>query len=378
MTDALSLACAALALVLAGLQGVSLWLAMAHLARRAPSPVEPRPMISLIRPVCGRDPKDRATLGSSFIQDYPDYEILFCVADEADPAVPLVRELMAAHPAVPARLLVGDDRISGNPKLNNVAKGWQAAASDWIVMADSNLLLPRDYLSQLQAQFRPGVGMVSSPAVGTEPETPAARLEAAYLNTHQARWQLVADQLGQGYAQGKSLFYRRELVEAAGGLAVLGRDMAEDVASTKITRAAGLRVVLPPAPFAQPLGRRDWSAVWQRQVRWAKVRRMGFPALYALEILNGFLPFVVLAALGGFEGDLILAIGVLWYAGEWILAQRGDWPRGPADVAMWLLRDLLAPVLWVKGWIGRGFEWRGNAMTSDDTARDAGGAGPRG
>lgn len=366
MVTAFSLACALPALTLAGVQGVSLVLAARHLARPSPKPSEPRPKISLIRPVCGLDPKDEATLGSSFGQDYPDYELLFCVAVEADPVVPLVRALMAAHPQVPARLLVGEDRISGNPKLNNVAKGWAAAHSDWIAMADSNLLLPPDYLSLLQAEFGPGVGMVSSPAVGTEPEGLPAMLECAYLNTHQARWQLMADQLGQGYAQGKSLFYRRDLVEAAGGLAALGKDMAEDVASTKMTRNAGLIVRLPPAPFAQPLGRRTWGAVWQRQVRWAKVRRLGFPWLYALEILNGALPFVILAALARFKPDVILAFLILWYAGEWILAERGNWPRGPRDVAMWMLRDLLAPVLWVKGWLGKGFEWRGTAMQADD------------
>ena len=366
MVTAFSLACALPALMLAGVQGVSLVLAARHLARPSPKPSEPRPKISLIRPVCGLDPKDEATLGSSFGQDYPDYELLFCVAVEADPVVPLVRALMAAHPQVPAQLLVGEDRISGNPKLNNVAKGWAAAHSDWIAMADSNLLLPPDYLSLLQAEFGPGVGMVSSPAVGTEPEGLPAMLECAYLNTHQARWQLMADQLGQGYAQGKSLFYRRDLVEAAGGLAALGKDMAEDVASTKMTRNAGLIVRLPPAPFAQPLGRRTWGAVWQRQVRWAKVRRLGFPWLYALEILNGALPFVILAALARFKPDVILAFLILWYAGEWILAERGNWPRGPRDVAMWMLRDLLAPVLWVKGWIGKGFEWRGTAMQADD------------
>ena len=53
-----------------------------------------------------------------------------------DPVIPLIRRLMAEHPKVPARLLVGDDRISINPKLNNLVKGWNAADHDWIVMAD--------------------------------------------------------------------------------------------------------------------------------------------------------------------------------------------------------------------------------------------------
>ncbi len=369
MLPALSLACALAALVLAGLQGASLVLAGLHMRRASPKVEGERPKITLIRPVCGLDPKDHATLGSSFLQDYPDFEVLFSVADEADPVVPLVRELIAAHPQIDARLMVGEDLITGNPKLNNVNMAWEAAASDWIVMADSNLMLPQDYLSQLQAEFRPGVGMVSSPAYGSEPETLAAHFECAWLNTHQARWQLAADQVGVGYSQGKSMFFRRPLVEAAGGIAALGRDMAEDVASTKITRAAGQKVRLPPAPFAQPLGARDWRTVWRRQIRWAKVRRLGFPALYAFEILNGALPFVILAALGGIKPDLLLALTILWYAGEWRLAEAGGWPRDAFDVAMWVLRDLASPVLWLRGWMGKGFEWRGNTMHANETVK---------
>ena len=60
---------------------------------------------------------------STFQLDYPDYEILFCVAAAKDAVVPLVTTLMAAHPGASARLLVGDDRVSPNPKLNNVRQG---------------------------------------------------------------------------------------------------------------------------------------------------------------------------------------------------------------------------------------------------------------
>ena len=131
--------------------------------------------------------------------------------------VPLVERLIAAHPGAAARLLVGDDRISGNPKLNNLAKGWAAARHDWIVMTDSNVELPPDYLAILFARWTPGTGLVSSPPAGTRPEGFWAALEAAFLNTYQARWQLAADQIGLGFAQGKNLFWRRDILDDAGG-----------------------------------------------------------------------------------------------------------------------------------------------------------------
>jgi ceramide glucosyltransferase len=67
------------------------------------------------------------TLQSSFELDYPSYEIIFCVARATASTVPLVQRLIATHPEKPARLIVGDEKVSANPKLNNCVRGWGAA-----------------------------------------------------------------------------------------------------------------------------------------------------------------------------------------------------------------------------------------------------------
>jgi ceramide glucosyltransferase len=100
--------------------------------------------VSIIRPVCGLDSVEQVTLASSFKLTWPETELLFCVASVADPALPVLRRLIAAHPHTNARILIGDNRETANPKLNNLIKGWHAASSDWIILADSNLLLPAD------------------------------------------------------------------------------------------------------------------------------------------------------------------------------------------------------------------------------------------
>src|SRR5215472_5001295 len=92
------------------------------------------PPVTIVRPVCGVDNFVEDTLASTFALDYRRYEIIFCVAQARDLIVPLVQGLIAAHPHVPARLLVGDDRVNGNPKLNNCVKGWRAARHEWIVI----------------------------------------------------------------------------------------------------------------------------------------------------------------------------------------------------------------------------------------------------
>lgn len=365
MTDGLLWLATATAFLLA-VQLATVALALSALTRPSPATARrDRPAISVVRPVCGMEHRLEQTLTTTFQADYPDYEIIFCAASPQDAAIPLVQALIAAHPQIPSRLLIGDDKISGNPKLNNCVKGWRAARHDLILLSDSNVLLPPDCLTRLLAEWTPGTGLVSSPPIGTEPQGFWARLECAFLNSFQARLQMASARLGHGFAQGKMLLWDKAVLEQAGGIAVLGREMAEDVASTKVVRAAGLKVRLPGRFFAQPIGPRQFGAVWRRQVRWARVRRLGFPTLFLPELFAGAaFPVLFLVTAGG--AAWIPGLLLLWYGAEYLLARQGNWPHAPADIAAWLLRDALLPVLWLASWTSSSFEWRGNVMTSDD------------
>lgn len=228
-------------------------------------------------------------------------------------------------------------------------------------MADANLLLPPDYFSRLLAAERVDTGLVSSPPIGTEVDGLWAEVEAAFLNGNQARLQLCADALGHGFAQGKTMMWQRAVLDRSGGLSVLGRTLAEDVAATKVVRASGLHVRLTRAPFAQPIGRRALWAVWARQLRWSKVRRDGFPALFLLEPLNGALiPISLTAAAAG----PTTAIGVMavFFGVELLLCRFAGWHVGRLTLPVMFLRDLMMPALWVATFTRRGFEWRGTAL----------------
>ena len=165
--------------------------------------------VSVLRPVRGIDEHDELTLRSSFFLDHPNYELIFCCADAADPAVALINRLIVEHPHVQAQLLIGDDCSTANPKLNNLIKGWQAARHPWIILADCNVLMPTDYIQRLLGSWRADTGLVCSPPVGCMPTGLWAEVECAFLNTYQARWQYAADSIGLGFAQGKSMLWRR-------------------------------------------------------------------------------------------------------------------------------------------------------------------------
>ncbi|NVO15637.1 MAG: glycosyltransferase [Rhodoplanes sp.] len=331
------------------------------------APRRDTPPVTIVRPVCGIENFIAETLETTFTLDYPDYEILFCVASPSDPVIPVVEELMRRHPGVPARLLIGNDPVSSNPKLNNCVKGWQAAAHGWVAIADSNVLMPCDYLQRLLAAWRDDTGLVCAPPIGSRPEGFWAEVECAFLNTYQARAQYVADSIGLGFAQGKTLFWRRDVLEGGGGIKALGADVAEDAASTKLVRAANLRVRLVDAPFEQPLGRRGATEVWRRQSRWARLRRACFPSYFLPEIATGgVLPALAFAVavhqLGGPVVPLLVVFVLAWYGAEMALARAARWHLSPWYPVHGLLRDLMLPALWLDGLLGSSFEWRGNEI----------------
>lgn len=338
--------------------------------RRKPRKPMTLPAVSLLRPVCGNENFLAETLGSTFRLDVPDYEILFCAARPDDPAVAIVRRLIEANPQVPARLLIGDDGISANPKLGNLVKGWDAARHEWIIIADSNVLMPPDFVQRLLAAWRSDSGVVCSMPIGARPGNFWAELECAFLNTLQARFQYVSEALGWGFAQGKAMLFRRDIVERAGGIRALAAETAEDAATTKLVRAAGLRVHLVDMPFEQPLGYRTAAEVWRRQLRWARLRRISFPLLFLPELLIGSaFPCAALAIAASAHGpEAVVAATLLslaiWIAAEIALARAIGWHFTGRSIFALLLRDLLLPVLWIAAWLGADYIWRGNHITA--------------
>jgi ceramide glucosyltransferase len=342
-------------------------------ARDIPAPAHAEP-VSVVIPVCGLDNYAEETLRSAFRLDYPRYELLFCAARADDTALPLIRRLMADHRRIDARILIGDERISENPKLNNVFKGWRDARYAWIMMPDSNVLMPRDYLQRLLSHFKSDTGLVCSPPLGCLPDGFWAELECAFLNNYQARWQYFADTVGFGFAQGKTMLWQRDLLENAGGIRALGLEAAEDAASTKIVRQQGLRVRLVEPPVRQPLGFRSMKDVWKRQRRWARLRRASFPLYFAPEILSGSLAPLTAIMFVAWQLDVTmlgaaLLFAMAWYGAEMMLLVKARWHVSRHSLTCAILRDLMLPVLYVNAWGGSQFEWRGHDMRAVESAK---------
>jgi len=58
----------------------------------------------------------------------------------------------------------------------------------------------------------------------------------------------------------------------------------------------------------------------------------------------------------------VVTLATFWYGSEVLLARAAGWELSLRAPLVWILRDLLLPVLWVNAWTGSSFVWRGNHM----------------
>lgn len=332
---------------------------------RRPSPLSrDLPPVTLVRPLRGIEAFSRETLEAGFRLDHPVTETIFCVADADDPIVPMIHDVAAQFPEADWRIVTGDEKISANPKLNNCVRGWRAAKHEWVVIADSNVLMPADYIARMMESWAPDTGLVCSTPQGSRPDGFWAEVEIAFLNTLQARWQYAGEAVGLGFAQGKSMLWNKPFLDANGGIEALGAEIAEDAAATKLVRRAGRHVHLVGQPFEQPLGSRRPQEVVQRQYRWAKLRRSTFLPLYAAEIFTSALVPALMIGFGYSPAAGVAALA-LWYGAELAMIVSLRWCLSRRTLLAFLARDLVLPLIWAYAFIGRNVSWRGNAMTID-------------
>jgi anti-anti-sigma factor len=342
--------------------------ASAALARkpRPAGPVRHRPEdFSIVAPMNGAADASPDYVGALRALSQAGAEILICVPSDDDGAMAAIR---AQWPEAP--ILVGRDSTF-NPKMNNVRKGLEAATRPVVALSDAGIALAADVLCRAAAALSDKVGLVLALKAAEAPENFAAELERSYIDGHQARFLFAADRLGLAVASGGVTLLSRETLQRIGHAEGFNRWIADDYSVTRSVRELGLATRLGDVMPRLPLGRRDWSVVWRRQVRWARTRlRLPVWPLVLWEPAIGWAPsgIVGAAALAAANVDVgIIALGLVlhtiaWLAGEkWFMTGR-SLRFGPRAAAATLVREALAPVLMVQALSSRTIHWRGTDL----------------
>ncbi|MGZ3659406.1 MAG: ceramide glucosyltransferase [Bdellovibrionota bacterium] len=345
------------------LTGTALVCRRLNLGRKPAIPQTGLPAISVLKPLKGADSGMRDNLESFFQVDYPEFELLFSVAEGTDPAVAVVNELRKRYPQVSARLLCGAENVGMNPKVNNLTRSYRQASYDIVLISDSNVRIAPDYLRKKVAFLTPDVGVVTAAVAGIQPKGLGGMLEAVYLNTFYARGMSLAFATGNPCVVGKSMLFRRSVAARFGGIRALADYLAEDFAFGEEMRKLGLKVAMMDEPVNQFIGVYSFRSFWDRHLRWGRIRKVHAPAAFLLEPLTTPMVSGILLSLSLHSWHPMLYTFALCGACDILLMTRISRRFDAWAPFAWLLRESLSLPLWFAVAGGNTVEWRGSTLT---------------
>ena len=333
---------------------------------RAGSGTGPRPPITLAKPLCGLDAELEENLRSCFVQDYPRYEIVFGVRDPDDPALPVVRKVMAEFPGVDATLVVTHGEVAGtNRKVSTLVAICRRAKHGIIVVADSDIRMAPDALSSIGSCYEDeAVGAVTCLTVARPTGGVASTLGAMFLNEEFLPANLVAKAVEPlTYCYGPTMSARRSALEAIGGFEALADHLADDYLLGNRIAAFGLKVELAGRAGVNVLHEPSLKALLLHELRWARTIRTVRPLGYAGTIATMPTPWAVAVLLAsGFSraGWLALAATVALRLSMHLAVRRTFRLEG-APSFWWIpVRELLSFSVWCASHLGQSVLWKRN------------------
>src|SRR5271167_938526 len=188
------------------------------------------PPVSLLKPVRGVDFGSYENFASFCVQHYPEYEILFCVNEMSDVAVPAIEKVKKAFPERRIRILSNAPQIGANRKINNLALLAREAKNEILLQTDGDVRVGPNYVRELVAPFvDPSVGVASCFYRGIAEDSFWAELEAVGTASDFFAGALVAEwKEGITFALGASVGTTKTWLEKIGGYEALANLLADD------------------------------------------------------------------------------------------------------------------------------------------------------
>jgi ceramide glucosyltransferase len=322
------------------------------------------PPVSNLKPVRGLDPEAYENFASYCRQDYPDYELIFCVSDENDGSVPVLEKLKRDFPDRKIRVLYGSGRNAINDKVAKLVRMVNEAQNEVLVINDSDVRVQPNYLRTVVAPLRnPKVGAVTCLYVSTHDKTLTQHLQSVGMISDFYPGILVARQLdGIKFALGQTIVTTRARLAGFGGYEAIENRPADDLLVGRLIAEQGYEVeLLPYAVETVP----DYDSIrdlFVKRLRWMTVMRhmrpwghlglaftQGLPWSVAVAATQS--PAVGLSYLGTYAGFRLVTT---WLIGVWGLKQAGLWKKMPLIVA-W---DATAFVIWLLTFGRKSIRWR--------------------
>ena len=323
------------------------------------------PPISNLKPLRGLDPEAYENLSSYCRQDYPEYELIFCVGDESDPSVPVLEKLKRDFPDRQIRILFGAGRKAVNDKVAKLVRMVNEARHEILVINDSDVRVEPNYLRTVVAPLgNPKVRGVTCLYVSTEDRTFTQHLQSIGMICDFFPGIFVARQLdGIKFAFGQTIVTTRSCLRAFGGYESIENRPADDLLVGRYIAQQGYEVELLPYAVKTVPDYDSFKDLFIKRLRWLTVMRHMRPWGHIGLAFTQGLPWC-LAALFAHLSDgigmayvgtyLLFRLVITWLVGAWGLQQPGLWKSMPL-VLVW---DATAFVIWLLSFGRRRIRWR--------------------
>ncbi len=324
------------------------------------------PPISILKPVRGLDHHAYENFASFCGLDYPDYEILFAVADVDDPVIPVIEKLQKNHPKQAIRLIAGVEQLGITLKTNSLVRLAQEARHELLVINDSDVRVEEDYLRDVVAPFANSkVGCVTAFFRGMTEGGFVADVDAVGVPTDSSASTLVARTLGtMDFALGWTMATTKTRLAEIGGFESLVNHHSDDFALGNEIFKRGYRIELMRKPVWMVFPPEMLRDFFKHELRWSILLKNLRPGGYAAMAMTFGLPWAALVALvvpspavalSYFAAYLVLRLGVAWTIGVWGLQDPVVRRR------TWLVpvRDALNFCVYVASFFSNTVRWKG-------------------
>ena len=323
------------------------------------------PPVSILKPVRGLDPDAYENFASFCKQDYPTYEILFCVGDASDPVVPIVEKLAMDFPDVGIRLLYGSGRSATNDKVAKLGRLTQEARYDTLVINDSDVRAEPAYLRKVVASLEDAkVGAVTCFYVSIKESSLVQRLQSVGMLSDFYPGILVGWLLdGVKFALGPTIATTRARIEGFGGFEAIENRPGDDLLVGRLIAEQGYEVKLLHYCVDTVADFHSMRDLMLKRLRWMTVMRHMRPWGHFGLLFTLGLPWAIIAGLVAHSLRLVLAylgtyfamrIAMTFLIGTWGLKQHFHLPY-LALIPVW---DALAVGIWLRSFTRNTINWR--------------------
>jgi len=327
------------------------------------------PPVTILKPVHGAEPRLRENLESFFLQDYPDFEIVFGARDPSNEALNVVEDLQRHYPQVKARIVYSGPPQWPNAKVFSLDKMIATTTNDLLVVSDSDVEVGADFLRNIVPPLlQPENGLLTCLYRGVPASSLWSSLEALGMSVEMTSGVITADMMeGMRFALGAVIALRRDALNKIGGMIAASDYYSDDFVLGNLVWAAGYNVVLSSYIAGHVLVPTSFIRSFGHQLRWTKSTRYSRPLGHLGTGLTFAVPFGLLGwisavALGRPQFGLALllaailnrmiqSLGIGW-------GVTGD-VRALALCWIYPLRDVIGFFAWAGSYFSRTFLWRG-------------------